>query len=82
MSANGPRDGNESRTFSESQPHRWPTQGVDKAHHTPEHGNDVAGQNIMATYFAGKFAELLTTLKAIDDGGGRTALFNSSVMLR
>ena len=27
--------------------HRWPTQGVDKAHHTLEHSNDVAGQNIM-----------------------------------
>jgi uncharacterized protein DUF1552 len=61
--------------------HRWPTQGVDKAHHTLEHSNDVAGQNIMATYFAGKFAQLLAALKAIDDGGGKTALFNSSVML-
>lgn len=61
--------------------HRWPTQGVDKAHHTLEHGNDVAGQNIMGTYFSGKFAQLLTALKSIDDGGGKTALFNSSVML-
>lgn len=61
--------------------HRWPTQGVDKAHHTLEHSNDVAGQNIMGTYFSGKFAQLLTALKGIDDGGGKTALFNSSVML-
>jgi hypothetical protein len=61
--------------------HRWPTQGVDKAHHTLEHSNDVAGQNVMATYFAGKFAALLAALKSIDDGGGRTALYNSSVML-
>ncbi len=61
--------------------HRWPTQGVDKAHHTLEHSNDVAGQNIMGTYFSGKFAQLLTALKSIDDGGGKTALFNSSVML-
>jgi hypothetical protein len=61
--------------------HRWPTQGVDKAHHTLEHGNDVAGQNIMGTYFSGKFAQLLAALKTIDDGGGKTALFNSSVML-
>jgi hypothetical protein len=61
--------------------HRWPTQGVDKAHHTLEHSNDVAGQNIMATYFAGKFAALLAALKTIDDGGGKTALYNSSVML-
>ena len=61
--------------------HRWPSQGVDKAHHTLEHSNDVAGQNIMGTYFAGKFALLLAALKAIDDGGGKTALYNSSVML-
>ena len=61
--------------------HRWPSQGVDKAHHTLEHSNDVAGQNIMATYFAGKFAQLLTALKSIDDGDGKTALFNSSILL-
>jgi len=61
--------------------HRWPTQGVDKAHHTLEHSNDVAGQNIMGTYFSGKFAQLLAALKTIDDGGGKTALFNSSVLL-
>ncbi len=61
--------------------HRWPSQGVDKAHHTLEHGNDVAGQNTMGRYFSEKFAQLLTALKSIDDGGGKTALFNSSVML-
>ena len=61
--------------------HRWPTQGVDKAHHSLEHSNDVAGQNIMGRYFSEKFALLLTALKSIDDGGGKTALFNSSVML-
>jgi hypothetical protein len=61
--------------------HRWPTQGVDKAHHTLEHSNDVAGQNIMGTYFSGKFANLLAALKSIDDGGGKTALFNSSIVL-
>jgi Protein of unknown function (DUF1552) len=61
--------------------HRWPSQGVDKAHHTLEHSNDVAGQNIMATYFASKFALLLTALKGIDDGGGKAALFNSSIVL-
>jgi len=61
--------------------HRWPSQGVDKAHHTLEHGNDVAGQNIMGGYFSQKFAGLLTALKSIDDGGGKSALFNSSVML-
>jgi hypothetical protein len=61
--------------------HRWPSQGVDKAHHTLEHSNDVAGQNTMGRYFSEKFAQLLTALKSIDDGGGKTALFNSSVML-
>jgi hypothetical protein len=61
--------------------HRWPSQSVDKAHHTLEHSNDVAGQNIMGTYFASKFAALLSSLKGIDDGGGKTALYNSSVML-
>jgi uncharacterized protein DUF1552 len=61
--------------------HRWPTQGVDKAHHTLEHSNDVAGQNIMGGYFSGKFALLLSALQGIDDGAGKTALYNSSVML-
>jgi len=61
--------------------HRWPSQGVDKAHHTLEHGNDVAGQNTMGGYFSQKFAGLLTALKSIDDGGGKSALFNSSVLL-
>ena len=61
--------------------HRWPSQGVNKAHHTLEHSNDVAGLNMMGTYFAEKFARLLAALKGIDDGGGKTALYNSSVML-
>lgn len=60
---------------------RWPAQGVQKAHHTLEHGNDVAGLNTMGTYYAGKFARLLTQLRGIDDGGGKSALFNSSVIL-
>jgi hypothetical protein len=61
--------------------HTWPSQKIDRAHHTLEHSNDVAGQNVMGTYFAGKFANLLTALKSIDDGGGKTALFNSSIVL-
>jgi hypothetical protein len=61
--------------------HRWPSKGVDKAHHTLEHSNDVDGQNVMGAYFSEKFAALLTGLKAIDDGDGETALFNSSVLL-
>ena len=35
----------------------------------------------MATYFAEKFALLLSSLKAIDDGNGQTALYNSSIVL-
>jgi hypothetical protein len=60
---------------------RWPSQGVDQAHHTLEHSNNVAGQNIMGRYYSEKFAELLTALKGIDDGQGQTALHNSSVIL-
>ncbi|HKO51248.1 MAG TPA: DUF1552 domain-containing protein [Polyangiaceae bacterium] len=60
---------------------RWPAQGVQKAHHTLEHSNDIPGQNTMGTYYAGKFARLLTQLKSVDDGGGQTALHNSSVVL-
>ena len=61
--------------------HRWPSKGVDKAHHTLEHSNDVAGQNVMGAYFSEKFAALLTALKSIDDGQGKTALYNSCVLL-
>ncbi|HKP63971.1 MAG TPA: DUF1552 domain-containing protein [Polyangiales bacterium] len=60
---------------------RWPSMGVNQAHHTLEHSNNVAGQNIMGKFYAGKFAQLLTALKSIDDGQGQTALFNSSVIL-
>ena len=35
----------------------------------------------MGTYYAEKFAALLAALKGIDDGGGQTALYNSSVVL-
>jgi len=60
---------------------RWPSQGVNQAHHTLEHSNDVKGLNIMGRYYSEKFAKLLTALKGIDDGDGKTALFNSSVIL-
>jgi hypothetical protein len=60
---------------------RWPSQGVDQAHHTLEHENDVEGLNVMGTYYAQKFANLLTALKQIDDGNGQTALQNSAVIL-
>ncbi len=58
-----------------------PSRGVSQAHHTLEHSNDAAGLDIMGTYYSEKFAGLLTSLKAIDDGQGQTGLFNSSVIL-
>jgi hypothetical protein len=60
---------------------RWPSQGVNQAHHTLEHSNNVAGLNTMGRFYSSKFAALLTALKAIDDGQGQTALYNSSVIL-
>jgi hypothetical protein len=60
---------------------RYPSAGVDKAHHSLEHSNDVAGLNIMGRYYASKFARLLAQLGAVDDGDGHTALFNSSLIL-
>lgn len=60
---------------------RWPSQGVNQAHHSLEHSNNVAGLNIMGRYYAEKFAGLLSALKGIDDGNGQTALYNSSVLL-
>jgi hypothetical protein len=60
---------------------RWPSQGVEQAHHSLEHGDNVEGLNIMGRYYSEKFAALLTALKSIDDGDGHTALFNSSVIL-
>ncbi len=60
---------------------RWPSKGVNQAHHTLEHDNNVSSLNTMGSYYAGKFAALLAACKGIDDGGGKTALFNSSVLL-
>jgi Protein of unknown function (DUF1552) len=60
---------------------RLPSQGVNQAHHTLEHGNDVVGQNVMGRYYTQKLARLLSALGAIDDGDGRTALYNSAVVL-
>jgi hypothetical protein len=60
---------------------RMPSRGVTQAHHSMEHGNNVKGLNIMGNYYSEKFAALLSALKGIDDGDGKTALFNSSVLL-
>jgi hypothetical protein len=60
---------------------RMPSRGVSQAHHTLEHSNNVSGLNVMGTFYAEKFAALLGALKGIDDGQGKTALYNSSVIL-
>jgi hypothetical protein len=59
----------------------WPSRGIHRAHHTLEHSGDVASLVKIDTYYAEKFAGLLTALKSIDDGGGKSALYNSSVFL-
>lgn len=59
----------------------WPSRGIHKAHHTLEHNGDVEGLVKIDTYYSEKFAGLLTALKSIDDGGGKTALYNSSIVL-
>ncbi len=58
-----------------------PSRGVSQAHHQLEHSNNVKNLNIMGTYYAEKYAKLLSELKAIDDGGGKSALYNSAVVL-
>ncbi|MET0285491.1 MAG: DUF1552 domain-containing protein [Polyangiales bacterium] len=60
---------------------RMPSRGVNQAHHSLEHSNNVAQLNIMGTFYAEKFAGLLGALKSIDDGEGKSALYNSSVIL-
>ncbi|HKU39267.1 MAG TPA: DUF1552 domain-containing protein [Polyangiales bacterium] len=60
---------------------RWPSKGINQAHHQLEHSNNVKGLNTMSQFYCEKFAALLTALKGIDDGQGQTALFNSSIIL-
>jgi len=59
----------------------WPSHGIHTAHHTLEHNGDVNALVKIDTYYAEKFAGLLSTLKSIDDGQGKSALHNSSVVL-
>ena len=59
----------------------WPSRGVHSAHHQMEHNGNVEGLVKIDTYYAEKFAGLLTALKSVDDGGGKSALYNSSVFL-
>lgn len=60
---------------------RWSSQGITSAHHSMEHSNNVAGLNKMGEYTSQKFARLLASLKEIDDGEGKSALYNSAVLL-
>lgn len=59
----------------------WPSRGVHSAHHSLEHSGNVEQLVKIDTYYSEKFAKLLAALKSVDDGGGRTALYNSSVLL-
>ncbi|MEZ5854593.1 MAG: DUF1552 domain-containing protein [Hyphomicrobiaceae bacterium] len=59
----------------------WPSHGVHRAHHSLEHSGDVNALVKIDTYYAEKFARLLTALKTVDDGRGKTALNNCSVFL-
>jgi Protein of unknown function (DUF1552) len=59
----------------------WPSRGVHTPHHKLEHNGDVNGLVKIDTYYSEKFAGLLTALKSVDDGGGKSALHNSSVFL-
>jgi hypothetical protein len=60
---------------------KMPSRGITQAHHTLEHSGNIMGLFTMGTFYAEKFAALLTALKSVDDGQGQTALFNSSVIL-
>jgi hypothetical protein len=59
----------------------WPSRGIHTAHHTLEHNGDVDSLVKLDSYYSEKFASLLTAMKSVDDGGGKSALYNSSVML-
>jgi len=51
------------------------------AHHSLEHSGNVDGLVQIDTYYSQKFALLLQALKGVDDGLGKTALYNSSIVL-
>ena len=59
----------------------WPSRGIHRAHHALEHSGDIESLVKIDTYYAEKFADLLAALKSVDDGGGKSALHNSSVFL-
>jgi hypothetical protein len=59
----------------------WPSRGIHQAHHQLEHNGNVDALVKIDSYYAEKFAALLAALKSVDDGTGRSALYNSSVCL-
>jgi hypothetical protein len=59
----------------------WPSQGVNSAHHSMEHSNNVDGLVKIDSYYSQKFAGLLSALKTVDDGNGQSALYNTSAIL-
>jgi hypothetical protein len=59
----------------------WPSRGIHQAHHQLEHNGNVDALVKIDSYYAEKFAALLAALKSVDDGNGRSALYNSSVCL-
>jgi hypothetical protein len=60
---------------------RWSSQGITSAHHSLEHSGETAQLNLIDSYFSQKYADLLSALESIDDGGGQTGLYNSVVLL-
>ncbi len=59
----------------------WSSANITSVHHSLEHAANIPALNTMGTYYAQKFASLVAALKQIDDGDGKTALHNSSVVL-
>ncbi len=59
----------------------WPSRGVHSAHHQLEHSGNIEQLVTLDTYYSEKFAGLLAALKSIDDGQGKSALYNSSIFL-
>ncbi len=57
-----------------------PSRGVNSAHHSLEHANNLSQLAKVDAYYAEKFAGLLSALKKVDDGNGQTALYNSSIV--
>lgn len=59
----------------------WPSKGINSVHHSLEHAGSVDTLTTLDSYYSEKFALLLASLKQVTDGNGKTALYNSSVVL-